>query len=213
MTKGEIQTNPRSNGVLCDTLLLGSIVSMGYPATRVSIIRTGTGNRFHEVAGAHPPVSSDSQEARVKSPRTAIVAAAVLVAACMAHPVWAAGDSRIADAAQKRDAAGVRQLLKTADVNGSQPDGATALAWAAHWDDVVLADLLLAAGANPNAANELGVTPLMLAAVNGSDRMTERLLKAGGKADAARDGGASVLMLAARSGNLAVVKTARRRRR
>ena len=142
----------------------------------------------------------------MKSPRTAIVAAAMLVAACIAHPVWAAGDSRIADAAQKRDVAGVRQLLKTADVNGAQPDGATALAWAAHWDDVVLADLLLTAGANPNAANALGVTPLMLAAVNGSDRMTERLLKAGGKADAARDGGASVLMLAARSGNLAVVK-------
>ena len=108
---------------------------------------------------------------------------------------------------------GVRQLLKTADVNGSQPDGATALAWAAHWDDVVLADLLLAAGANPNAANALGVTPLMLAAVNGSDRMTERLLKAGGKADAARDGGASVLMLAARSGNLAGRQAARRGRR
>ncbi len=69
-----------------------------------------------------------------------------------------------------------------------------------------LADLLLGAGANPNAVNALGVTPLMLAAVNGSDAMTERLLKAGANAAAARDGGATVLMLAARSGNLAVVK-------
>ena len=106
----------------------------------------------------------------MKSPRTAIVAAAVLgMQPASLIRYRPPGIHRLADAAQKRDVAGVRQLLKTADVNGSQPDGATALAWAAHWDDVVLADLLLAAGANPNAANALGVTPLMLAAVNGSD--------------------------------------------
>ena len=65
------------------------------------------------------------------------------------------------------------------DVNVSQADGATALMWAAHWDDLRTADLLIRAGANVNAANDLGVTALSLACTNGSAVMVERLLKAG----------------------------------
>ena len=63
------------------------------------------------------------------------------------------------------------------DVNVRRADGATALAWAAHWDDVETAARLIEAGADPNAANALGVTPLMLAGTNRSARMATLLLK------------------------------------
>src|SRR5215510_3108383 len=88
-----------------------------------------------------------------------------------------AEDSKMADAAQRRDRDAVRALLKEkADVNAPQGDGATALAWAAHWDDVDTIDLLIRAGANVNAANDLKVTPLMLAATNGNEAIAAKLL-------------------------------------
>src|SRR5438309_10890186 len=72
-------------------------------------------------------------------------------------------DLRLVDAAKNRDHEAVRSLLKQhVDVNTSQADGATALAWAAHWDDLEGADLLIRAGANVNAANSYVVTPLSL---------------------------------------------------
>src|SRR5688572_27266235 len=83
------------------------------------------------------------------------------------------------DAARGRDRAALADLLKQkADVNAPQGDGATALTWAAHWNELETADQLIRAGANANAANELGVTPLMLAALNGSGPMVEKLLAA-----------------------------------
>ena len=41
-------------------------------------------------------------------------------------------------------------------------DGTTALLWAAHWNDLDTADLLIRAGADVNAANDLRMTPLSL---------------------------------------------------
>ena len=44
-----------------------------------------------------------------------------------------AADTRLADAAQKRNLQDVRALLaQHVDVNGAQVDGATALLWATH---------------------------------------------------------------------------------
>ncbi len=63
----------------------------------------------------------------------------------------------------------VRALIKQgAKVDATEPDGATALAWAAHRDNLETADLLVRAGADPNLANTYGVTPLTLACVNRS---------------------------------------------
>ena len=97
----------------------------------------------------------------------------------------AAGDDvRLVAAARARDRAMVRTLLQQkVPVNARQVDGATALHWAAHWDDLDIADALIAAGADVNAANELGVTPLQLACVNGSAAMTSRLLARGARAN------------------------------
>jgi ankyrin repeat protein len=116
-------------------------------------------------------------------------------------------DVRLVDAAERRDAAAIQALLKQkADVNAAQPDGATALHWVAHWDDVATADLLMKNGANVNAVNDAGVTPLALACENGSGPMVDALLKGGANPNAAVRSGETALMTAARSGNLAAVK-------
>ena len=71
----------------------------------------------------------------------------------------------------------MRALIKQrVDVNAPQGDGATALHWAAHVDDLAIADLLIRAGARAAVANENGFTPLHLACTNRSGAMVERLL-------------------------------------
>ena len=118
----------------------------------------------------------------------------------------AAPDRRVADAAKARDRAALQSLIKQhADVNGTQGDGATALHWAAHWDDADAVRALIAAGATVNAATDQGVTPLALAAMNGSAPTVEALLKAGAKPNAASSVGETPLMIAAHSGSARVV--------
>ena len=62
---------------------------------------------------------------------------------------WAAGpDLRLVTAAQERNFAGVKALIgEGVDVNTPRADGATALFWAAHWDDAEAVDVLLRAHA------------------------------------------------------------------
>jgi len=116
-------------------------------------------------------------------------------------------DLRLVTAAEQQNAQEVRALLKAGgDASTARPDGATALHWAAHWNDLETADLLLRAGANVNAANDHGVTPLALACENGSAALVERLLSAGANANAAEETGETVLMTAAATGNVDVVK-------
>ncbi len=134
-------------------------------------------------------------------------------AAAAGHPALQADgraapvDRGVVDAAERRDGEAVRALIgEAADVNAPQADGATALAWAAHWNDADMADLLIRAGADVNAANDLGVTPLMLASQNGSAPMVELLLQAGAEPNAARPAGGTALMLAARAGEATVLR-------
>jgi ankyrin repeat protein len=111
------------------------------------------------------------------------------------------------DAVKNQDKAAVRALLKQrTDVNIAEPDGATALHWAAHWDDVESATLLTRAGANVNAPNAHGVTPLSLACLNGSAEMVERLIEAGADPNLARVSGETPLMTASRVGARPVVE-------
>ena len=117
-------------------------------------------------------------------------------------------DRGLVDAVRQRDFDAARELLAGggADVNAPQGDGATALAWAAHWNEIALASSLIAAGASVEAPNDLGVTPLMLAADNGSLPMVELLLGAGAGPDTPRPSGDTALMFAARAGSAAVVE-------
>ena len=120
----------------------------------------------------------------------------------------AGSDVRLVEAVQNQDKEAVRALLKQdVDVNTPQADGATALAWAAYWDDLDTANLLIRAGANVNIANDFGVTPLSLACTNGNAAMVETLLNAGADPNvAAFTTRETVLITAARTGNVNVVK-------
>ena len=117
-----------------------------------------------------------------------------------------AAEHRLADAVERRDDRSVDALLaKRTDINAPQPDGATALHWATHYDDLALVRRLLAAGANANAANDHGVTPLALACENGSTEVAKALLSAGARANAASAGGETLLMIAVRAGAADIV--------
>jgi ankyrin repeat protein len=99
----------------------------------------------------------------------------------------------------------VSALLKTpagaAAVKTAEADGTTALHWAVQADQVDVARLLVAAGANANAANRYGLTPLSLAADNANAVMVKLLLDAGADATATLRQGETILMAAARTGN------------
>jgi ankyrin repeat protein len=125
-------------------------------------------------------------------------------------PVVAAAAGRavpLAEAVKQRDLTAVRALLQQhVDVNAPEPDGSTALHWAAHQGDADAVDLLLRAGANAGAANRYGATPLALAAANGHAAVVERLLKSGADPNTTSPGGETVLMTAARAGRLDAVR-------
>ncbi len=106
----------------------------------------------------------------------------------------------LVEAVKSRDQAAARALLRErADVNAPEPDGATALHWAVHWDDLDTAQMLIEAGAKVNVRNELGITPLMLACTNGSPKMIQKLVAAGADPNIVSPAGESALMIAART--------------
>ena len=121
----------------------------------------------------------------------------------------ALADSRVAliEAVRSGSIERMRAVLQSgADINASQGDGARALHWAAHRDDMAAADLLIGAGAAVDAANDLGATPLWLASLNGSARMVARLLEAGASPNFTLTSGETPLMAAARSGSVEAVQ-------
>jgi ankyrin repeat protein len=122
--------------------------------------------------------------------------------------VSAAIDAPLADAAARGDAATVESLIsKGADVNSPQGDGMTALHWAAMNGQAPLAEMLLRAGANPEAATRVGAyTPLLLAAKLGHGPVIDALLEGGADAAATTDNGTTALMFAAASGDVPSVE-------
>jgi ankyrin len=113
-----------------------------------------------------------------------------------------AASSELADAAMKGNKDAVRALLvRKANVNAPQVDGATALHWAVRSDDIEMADLLIRAGANASAVTREGVTPMQLAAMNGNAAMLVRLIKAGADPNAPLSQyNDTALMMASRTG-------------
>jgi uncharacterized protein len=97
-------------------------------------------------------------------------------------------------------------LADKADVNAAQPDGSTALHWAAYHADARSAAILLKAHANPNLRTTTGMTPLILACQSGSAELVHLLLKAGADPNATLAHGETPLMMAARTGSVPVMK-------
>jgi ankyrin repeat protein len=143
----------------------------------------------------------------LRAPLALALVGVTAAAACVAFAAPAPTDATLVDAVRQRDRDAVRALLKRGvDVNAPQADGATALHWAAHLDDLETADLLIRAGANVNTANDFGATPLWVACVNGSAPMVEKLLGSGADPNAALPSGETPLMTASRAGRVEAVR-------
>jgi uncharacterized protein len=135
--------------------------------------------------------------------RTLLGGLAVALALAVTTAGLAAQGAPLATAAQNRDAATVRALLKKGvDVNEAQGDGTTALHWAAIHGDAEVAGMLIYAGANLRATTRLGAyTPLYLAARGGHAAVVAALLAAGADPKATTANGATPLMIAAAAGD------------
>src|SRR5437016_4198340 len=131
----------------------------------------------------------------------------IFLLAVVSLAIAGADDLRLVNTAKDQDVAAVRALLKQgAPVNASQPDGVTALHWAALGNNLQMADLLISSGARVNAADNYGVTPLSLACTNGNALLVEKLLKAGANPNAAQASGETVLMTCTYAGALDAVR-------
>jgi len=117
-----------------------------------------------------------------------------------------AADSPLVEAVKDQDQQTIGTLLgQHPGVNVRSNDGSTALLWAAHWGDVKTTDLLLRAGADPNAANDFRMTPLSQACVNGSAALVELLLKAGANPNTPIATGETPLMTCSKTGGAEAV--------
>src|SRR5260221_11861338 len=87
-----------------------------------------------------------------------------------------------------------------ADLNKREPDGTTALHWAAHRNDLKMAEPLIRAGAKADVVNDYGVTAISEAAAAGSAAMVEMLIGAGAGVNTATPAGGTGLMTPARAG-------------
>ena len=127
--------------------------------------------------------------------------AALLVCLCGFRVASAAVDLPLIDAVRAGNVDQLRGLL-TPETDPDTPDldGTTPLHWAAHQDDLVAAEVLLAAGARTDLRNRYGATALLVAATNGSPSMLERLLAAGADPNISLPEGESALMRTARTG-------------
>jgi uncharacterized protein len=120
----------------------------------------------------------------------------------------AAAQTPLIDAVKAGNAAAVRAVLaKRPDVNATQPDGTTALHWAANGDAPEIVQMLVRAGASVKARNRYGATPLWLASLNGNATTMAMLLEAGADANTTSTDGETVLMVAARTGKANAVET------
>ena len=114
-------------------------------------------------------------------------------------------EAKLMDAARRGDIDAVKQLLK----DGASPNIGdywrdTPLVEAARQDHLELAQILLDAGAVPDAKGR-GYTPLGLAAKNGNVRLVEMLLRYGANPDRKSDDGDTPAHAAARMGKPGVI--------
>ena len=110
-------------------------------------------------------------------------------------------------AAEAGDSAAAAALLAAgADANATQPDGTTALHWAAYHDDVPLLRRLIQAGAKVNVSNDYGSTPLAEAAERADPQALEALLQAGADVESPNADGQTALMTVARTDVVAAAR-------
>lgn len=122
-------------------------------------------------------------------------------AAAEAAPV--PGDTRLADAAARRDQKAVLRLLKAkgVDINAPGKDGSNALLEAVRYGDLGMASLLVESGADVKRPNRYGLAPLSLAAQDGARDLMALLIEAGADPNASDPAGDTPLMAASKEGS------------
>lgn len=111
------------------------------------------------------------------------------------------------EAAKSGDKATVQSLIRSGvDVNATEPDGTTALHWAAHYGHAEIAQALIRAGAKVNVVNDYGSSPMSEAATIASVPVLKVLLKAGADVNSPNPEGQTALMAVARTGNIEAAK-------
>src|SRR5260370_2233619 len=87
--------------------------------------------------------------------RSAVFRSVLATTLILAGTAAMAADFSLVEAARNQDQQKVRaSVTQRAYVNVRSADGSTALLWAAHWNDLATAELLLRAAADPNAADD-----------------------------------------------------------
>src|SRR5262245_1390131 len=106
--------------------------------------------------------------------RGVVIAAGVLAATA------AAAQPSLVDIVKRGDLAAARAALEARQSADSvDPEGTSALHWAALQDRPDFVEVLLRFRADPNAKNRYGVRPLSVACENGNPAIVDALLKAG----------------------------------
>jgi len=108
-------------------------------------------------------------------------------------------DGRSDDAVAAISAPGV-------DVNSVEPDGSTAIHWAAYNNNIELVRELLAAGAHADVTNRFGSSPLTEAVKLGNVELVRALLDAGADPDSPNQDNQTALMLASNIGSLEIAE-------
>jgi ankyrin repeat protein len=130
-----------------------------------------------------------------------------LVSSMVCAAAFAATSADLIDAVQTRNStAAIKLLDQKVNVNGTSPDGTTALHWAVHNADADMVERLIKAGAAVNVKNEFGLSPIIEAANVGNTAIMEKLLKAGADANTLGADGMPPLMIIARSANVAAAR-------
>jgi uncharacterized protein len=152
----------------------------------------------------------------MRSSLAALAVVAVLAVGSVAPVSAAAASAATADAGAQRQLfeavkaqdpeTALYAIQQGADVRATEPDGTTALHYAAHAGDATLVAALLRARADPDARNEFGATPLQEAAAMGHAEVIRLLLKAGADVESRNPEGQTALMVAARTGRVEAAK-------
>ncbi len=109
--------------------------------------------------------------------------------------------SPLLEAVKKSDFEHIQTLIASGgDVNVTQGDGTSVLAWAVYHNNDSAVKSLLNAGARVNQSNDLGVSPLSLACENANTAIVISLLNAGADPNQEKVTGVSPLMLCANGG-------------